>query len=286
MKRLAILTIAAAALWAAGRGDTDNWKFEDRDTVQRTFDVAGGTGAPKLLVDNVFGYIHVTAAAGRQVRVTVQKHTIGRSAEAIAESKREVKLDISQQGNFVRLYEDGPFRSASGGTSYRCEEYYGYRVTYDFDVEAPPEIELTLKSMNGGTIAVKGTTGDYQIHGFNGGIDMEDIAGSGSIRTFNGKLKVAYAKNPARASDFKTFNGTMDVWFQAPLNADLTMKSFNGGVWADFDVTPLPAQTSAQGGRIIYSSRNRTHEVRAGAGGPKLTFEGFNGAIKLHTKGQ
>jgi len=283
---LAVCAVSAGAL-SAESADRD-WQYEDRATEQRTFDLSGGSGSPKVLVDNLFGYIHVTAAPGRQVHVTVQKKAVGRSPEAIADSKREVKLDMSQQGNFVRLYEDGPFRSHDGGTNYRGEDYYGYRVYYDFDVQVPPETELTLKSMNGGTIEVKGTTGDYDINGFNGGIDLEDIAGSGHVRTFNGKLKVVYAKNPARDTDFKTFNGTMDVYFQPPLNADLSMKTFNGGVYADFDVTPLPIQTSSSGGgHIIYSSRdrNRTSQARAGTGGPKLSFEGFNGAIRLHTKG-
>ena len=276
----AALAIGVTAL-AAARSDWSNWQFEDRSTEQRTFTVAGG--APKLLVDTLFGYIHVTAAAGSQVRVTVQKKTIGRSQEAIADSKREVKFDISQQGNVVRLYEDGPFRSSNGGTNYRGEEYYGYRVYYDCDIEVPRETALSLKNMNGGTIEVKGTEGDYEIHGFNGGIDMEDVAGSGSIQTFNGKMKVVYAKNPTGATNFKTFNGAMDIYFRPPLNADLTMKTFNGGVYSDFDVTPLP--TTVNGGHLIYSSRNRSTQARAGAGGPALNFQGFNGSIRLHTKG-
>lgn len=281
----AILTATAAVAISAAARDDDwrNWQYQDRDSVQRTFNLAG-SDQPKLLVDNLIGYVHVTAAPGREMKVTVQKHAYGRSQAAIDDSKREVKLDLSQQGNYVRLYVDGPFRSHDGGTNYRGEDYYGYRVEYDFDVQVPAESQLTLKTMFGGDIEARGTTGDFDIHGFNGGIDLEDIAGSGSVHTFNGKVKVAFARNPQRATSFKTFNGAMDVYFRPPLNADISMKSFNGGVYADFDATPLPIQANVNGGRIIYSSRNRTTKARAGSGGPLLSFEGFNGTIRLHTK--
>ncbi|HXS96015.1 MAG TPA: hypothetical protein VN736_15525 [Candidatus Limnocylindrales bacterium] len=284
MKTLSVVLLAAAAITVAAQSRWENWKYDDTDKVQRSFDV-GGSGAPKLLVDTLLGSVHVTAASGKQIAVSVQKHARGRSPEAIADSKRDVKLDISQQGNYVRLYVDGPFRDHDGGTNYRGDDYYGYRVEYDFDVQVPADTELDLHSLHG-DINVKGTTGDLDIHGFSGKVDLEDVSGSGNIRTFNGPMKVSFARNPQRPTNFKTFNGEMEVFFKAPLNADLSTKTFNGGVYADFDVTALPLQpVNSKGGHIIYSSNvNRTSKSRVGSGGPLLSFEGFNGAIKLHAK--
>ena len=56
----------------------------------------------------------------------------------------------------------------------------------------------------------------------------------------NGKLKVAFARNPEHDSQFHTLNGAMDVYFHEPLNADLHFKTLNGGVYADFDVSSIP----------------------------------------------
>jgi hypothetical protein len=165
-----------------------------------------GAAARKLLVDNIHGFVHVTGAAGSQVQVSIEKHIYADSSEAMAEAKRDVKMDMSQQGNFVRLYEDGPFRT-SNGTNYRGESYYGYRVVFDFEVQVPFDTELVLKALNNG-ILVKKTTGDYDIHGLNGGIEMEDVAGSGLVSTLNGKVKVTFSKNPAKATQFKTLNGS------------------------------------------------------------------------------
>jgi hypothetical protein len=276
--------MAALPLAAAGWDDDHHWKLDEKETVKRSFDVTGGSGAKKLLVDNIHGYVHVTGYSGTQVQVSIEKHIYADSSEAMAEAKRDVKMDMSQQGNFVRLYEDGPFRT-DNGTNYRGESYYGYRVVFDFDVQVPVDTELVLKTINRGDIQVKKTTGDYEIHGLNGGIEMDEVAGSGLVSTLNGKVKVTFSKNPSKATQFKTLNGSVDVYFQAGLNADLRFKKLNGGIYTDFEVTSLPQTVSgdSSNGRFKYGS-DHSMAGRAGKGGPELSFDTLNGSIRLHSK--
>jgi hypothetical protein len=284
MRRTLILLAAAWPLAASGWDDNHRWRVDEKETLQRTFDLGGGSGGRKLLVDNIHGFIHVTGTGGSQVRVTVEKHIYAVSNDAMAEAKRDVKLEMSQQGSFVRLYEDGPFRG-SHGTNYRGDDYYGYRVVFDFDVQVPYDTELVLKGVNHGDIQVKKTTGDYDIHGLNGGIEMEDVAGSGLVSTLNGKVKVTFSKNPVKATQFKTLNGSVDVYFQNGLNADLRFQKLNGGVYTDFEVTALP-QTVAGGGshdKFVYHSDHKMNG-RAGKGGPELSFDTLNGSIRLHSR--
>ena len=289
MKRIVyVLAILLPALGHGQRHDRHgrNWRVEDKENVNRTFDVSAGSGPQKLLVDNVNGYIHVTGYSGRQIQLTAVKQIGADSSEAAAEGKRDVKLDISQQGNFVRLYVDGPFRSHDG-VNYRGDDYYGYRVYFDFDIQVPFATELVLKTVNDGAIEVKKTSGDYDIHGLNGGIEMDEISGSGFIGTLNGPLKVTFAKNPVKSSEFRTLNGRVDVYFQPGLNADLNLHTLNGGVYTDFDITSRPTQPQAGGpvnGRFTYRSNGREMAARAGSGGPELTFHALNGPIRLHSK--
>ena len=285
MRGTLILMLAALPLAANGWDDDHRWKLDEKETLKRTFDTAGGSSARKLLVDNIHGFIHITGTSGPQVLVSLEKHIYADSAEAMAEAKRDIKMDMSQQGNFVRLYEDGPFRTASG-TNYRGESYYGYRVVFDFDVQVPYDTELVLKTVNHGDIQVKKTTGDYDIHGLNGGIEMEDVAGSGLVSTLNGKVKVTFSKNPSKATQFKTLNGSVDVYFQNGLNADLKFKKLNGGIYTDFEVAALPQPAVAgdnSSGKFIYRS-NRQMTGRAGKGGPELSFDTLNGSIRLHSR--
>jgi len=282
MRYPAILALAALPLTICARDYDKTWKLDEKDSIHKTFDVS--SSGRKLLVDNIHGYVHVTGYGGTQVQVSVEKHIYADRQEAVDEAKRDVKLDMSQQGSFVRLYEDGPFRTSSG-MNYRGEDYYGYRVVFNFDVQVPFDTELVLKTVNQGDIQVKKTTGDYDIHGLNGGIEMEDIAGSGAVNTLNGTVKVTYSKNPEKATQYKTLNGTVDVYFRDGLNADLKFKKLNGGIYTDFDVTTLPQIESGDGrnGRFVYRS-DRTIGGRTGRGGPELRFETLNGSIRLHTK--
>src|SRR5207244_9704203 len=145
MKPLALLTIATRApvtLLACGWDDERNGRVNEQETIRKTFDVASASNPKKVLVDNISGFIHVTGYGGSQVQVSVVKQIHADSNEAAQEAKRDVKLDLSQQGNFVRLYEDGPFRTANDGVNYRGDRYYGYRVVFDFDIQVPYDTEL------------------------------------------------------------------------------------------------------------------------------------------------
>jgi hypothetical protein len=270
--------LTMAALPALASDHWDDWKVEDHEKITRSFTVGSGSNPRRLLVDNVDGFIHVTGTAGSEIKMSVDRHTKAESKEAMEEAKRDVKLDISQQGNFVRVYADGPFRNNNRG-----ERYYNYRVKFDCEIQVPKDAEIVLHSLSS-EINVKGTGGDFDVHTLNGPIDMESVAGSGSVHTLNGNVKVAFAKNPEKASTFHTLNGTVDIYFQKPLNASLKYHTLNGGVWADFDVQP--ETTSSGNGHLIYgpARSNRNGSARVGSGGPQLSFEGLNGAIRLHTK--
>jgi hypothetical protein len=284
MRGTLILMIAALPLAANGWDDDHRWKLDEKETLKRTFDTAAASGGRKLLVDDVQGFVHITGYSGSQVQVSIEKHIYADSNEAMTEAKRDVKMDMSQQGNFVRLYEDGPFRTTNG-TNYRGESYYGYRVVFDCDVQVPYDTELVLKTVNRGDIQVRKTTGDYEIHGLNGGIEMEEVAGSGLVSTLNGKVKVTFSRNPAKATQFKTLNGSVDVYFQNGLNADLKFKKLNGGIFTDFEVTALPQPVPAgdgRNGKFVYRSDRQT-AGRAGKGGPELSFDTLNGSIRLHS---
>jgi hypothetical protein len=283
MKPILLTALALLAGSLMVHADDRNWKYDQHESMSKTFEIPSSGGARRLLVDNINGFIHVTGAAGNQVRMSVDRETRAWSTEAAAEAAREVKLDMSQQGNFVRLYADGPFRG-NNGTNYRGDDYYGYRVIFNFEIEVPPDTEVVLKNLNS-PIEVHKTTADYDIHGLNGKIDVEQISGSGEIQTLNGSVKVTYTRNPQRETHFKTLNGSIEVHFQPRLDADLHFKKLNGEIYTDFDVTLLPNAGSLHdlNGRFVYRS-DRSAAGRAGKGGPELDFETLNGSIRLYSR--
>jgi hypothetical protein len=285
MKSLAVclLLIAPALVHGQRYRDRDSWRFDDTEKIQRSFTFSGGD-PHRLVVDNVSGVIHVTGRPGGSVEVSVTRRTRAVSDSAIAEAKRDVKLDMDQQGNSVRLYADGPFRNHGG--DYRGDDYYGYHVIFDYEIQVPADTELVLKTVND-HIAVEKTTGEFTINGVNGGIDMTDVAGSGVVRTVNGPVKASFTRNPAKPTEFRSVNGNVEVRFQPGLNADLAFKTLNGGIYTDFDVVarPVAGSTENVNGKYLYRVDRRNMAARTGSGGPEFKFETVNGSITLRSKG-
>jgi DUF4097 and DUF4098 domain-containing protein YvlB len=162
-----------------------------------------------------------------------------------------------------------------------------YDFTYNFKVRVPRDIYLELKTVNDSHVLVEGTSGDYKISNVNGGIEMREVEGSGSVHTVNGKVTVSFARNPKQATSFKSVNGTLDVTFRGGLNADAKMKTMNGGLYTDFPVTALPVSASVQperrDGGFVWKS-NRMTGVRIGSGGPELSFETLNGNVLIKNR--
>ena len=71
-----------------------------------------------------------------------------------------------------------------------------YEFNYDFKIRVPRDISLELKTVNHSHITVEGTSGDFKISNVNGGIEMQEVEGSGSVHTVNGPVKVTFARNP------------------------------------------------------------------------------------------
>ncbi len=286
-KLIAALTLTSALALCQSRNgrheDWRNWDYKDSQTIEKSFDVSKGGDARKLRVDQMNGYIHITGGSGPQIKVTLHKETHGRSQAAVDEGKRDVNLEMTQQSNYVRLNETAPWRKSNGDDNYRGDDWYGYHVALNVDIEVPAGTELDLHSFNDG-VEIKRTSGDYNVHAFNGPINMEDVSGSGEVQSFNGPVNVSYRQNPQKDTLYKTFNGELNVKFQPDFNADLHFKTFHGDIFSDFDVQPLPTMVSGKltGGHYLFRSNGGSG--RAGKGGPVLSFDAFNGRISLRTK--
>ena len=260
-------------------------EVEQNETIQKTYPVSGA--APKkVIVDNVNGSIRVSGYAGNEVRLVAHKRLRADSSEAAEQARRDVRLDISQDANTVRFYVDGPFRCRDGGV--HIDRDPGYEVKYDFELQVPHDTATDLKTINDGQIVMNDVAGDYKVNNINGSIEMTEISGSGKVYALNGKVKVLFRENPRAKSSFGSLNGEVRVTFQPDLNADLRFKTFNGGVYTDYPVSYLRLPASAgerRDGKFVYKSSDWS-AVRVGHGEPELSFDAFNGNIRILNRGQ
>ena len=120
-------------------------------------------------------------------------------------------------------------------------------------------------------------------HSVNGGIEMKDVGGSGSVQTVNGGVNVAFAEIPRTECSFKSVNGGLTVKFPPSLSADIRMKTVNGQAFTDFESTTLPnaeGLAERKGNMFVYRS-NRAVGFRVGGGGVEHKFETVNGSIRI-----
>ncbi len=273
MRLLIFLSLVTAALPAMA-------EVEERASESRAF-----SNAKLLIVDNVWGSIDVTGYSGNEVQVEVAKRIRGESQERVEAARREIRLDMSQSGDTVKLYVDGPFRCHCQDGGFSSDRgHAGYEVTYDFHIRAPRQARIDLYTVNRGQIRVQDVAGDFDIHNVNGGIELRGMSGSGRARTVNGRVVAAFAANPTRDTGFETVNGDVDVTFQQGLSADVRMSTMHGGMYTDYDVTALPeaAAPERRDGKFVYH-RSGVAGVRIGSGGVNLRFKTLNGDIFIRS---
>jgi hypothetical protein len=278
---LAVMAARFAAPYLDGSG-SDHWSVREKEIIQKTLTLSGPP--MRLVVDNVDGYVHVTGISGSQVRVTAHKVIRAETDSDLQEAKNEVKLDITEKPGAVSVYYDAPWRCNGEGRGCHGEHRRFYNVTYDIDVEVPRSARTVVSTVNNGDIRIDKTDGPFDVSNINGGISMDAVSGAGDAHTINGPLTVHFAKNPSGPSSFKTLNGALDVYLQPNLSADLLFKTFNGQIYSDFEVTPRATpttQTEQRDGKFVYHSRG-ARGGRVGRGGPELSFDAFNGNIRLH----
>lgn len=288
MKKAVLLAIVVMTAGLNTWAQRSRYEVQEKETIRRTLEFSAGNGTRTLEIDNVSGSILVTGYDGRNVEVVANKTISAESQDKVQTAKQEVRLDITDQSDTVRIYVDEPNRCncPDGERGWRNNRRWrnpGYNVKFDFDVRVPREATVRLRTVNDGSIKVENIAGDFDVDDVNGRVEMLEVSGSGRAYALNGGLKVTFASNPKKDSYFGSLNGGVEVAFQPNLSADLRFKTFNGGVYTDFPITALPtpaARAERRDGKFVYRS-NGFQGARVGSGGPELQFDGFNGDVKI-----
>jgi DUF4097 and DUF4098 domain-containing protein YvlB len=272
---------AFASAWASDWDDS--LTVQEQETIERTF-----PAAKKIDVDNFDGSITVVGSDAGEIKVEIHKTIRARSPEKAQEAKREVRLDMTEQDDELRVFADGPFRCKcqDGSINYRGSRFYGYEVSFDFTLRVPRETSLRLRTVNRGNIRAQDTDGAFDVDNVNGGVELTEISGSGHAYALNRPLHVSFRRNPTGASDFGSLNGDVEVAFRPGLSADVWLKTFNGNAYTDFDVKALPSRPAVReqkDGKYVYKG-NQFYGVRVGQGGPELKFDAFNGDIRIRNR--
>lgn len=262
--------------------------FTEHSESQQTLRYAQAVGRT-LDVRAIEGAITVEGYDGRDVEMLIKKSISAETQGDLRDAENEVMLDTSDDATTVKAIVRYPHDVVCGerGDRNKRSEHWSeprYRVRYDFTVRVPRNTRIELCTINEGNIVVSGVQSDFVVRSVNGRITMMDMAGSGQATTVNGGVTASFTAAPRAASLFKTINGHVIVTMPDNLAADLRMKTFNGGLFTDFEVQAVPTATAVNAersdGKFIYRSNGYT-SVRVGAGGPELTLDTLNGDVRV-----
>jgi putative adhesin len=262
--------------------DEAGWTEREQEKIEKSFAMPPPAGRRSLEIDNVWGSIEVVGTGSDRAQVTVNKSIRAESKGKIEQARKDVTLDVTQQGDALRLYVNGPFRCDCHDCE-RSRDDQGYIVKMDFQVQVPRDIDIKIKTVNDGHVSVRDINGSFLVRNVNGDIQIRDIAGSGTARTVNGPVKVSFRQNPREASDFETVNGAVELAFAHDLAADFKFKTFNGGIYSDFPVTALPVEGMKEehhGAKVVFRA-DRYTGARVNSGGPQIKVENLNGDIRI-----
>jgi hypothetical protein len=202
----------------------------------------------------------------------------------IARAKREVHLDVKQDGNRILACVNGPFRHSSNSGNEACQhsnvwyEDNQYSVRFDFELHVPAATKIMLSTINEGDIKVERVSGGFDLHNVNGGVELDAVTGGGDAKTVNGDVKATFATNPRADCSFSTVNGSVHMYFPPDLSAQLRYKTLSGDVYSDFPLAPVPETRNG----VIAFRRGRFSNGQVGSGGPEIQFNTLNGNIFVH----
>lgn len=239
MKRIFVITSFAivAALWIS----VTAWAQEanpDRLTV--TWSDPTRPGLLKVTVMD--GSVTVKTHTGRDVLIDAK----GRS--------RSNRRTPTEAGGLRRIEMNTTGLSVEEENNVMSITTRNFSHSTDIEIQAPTKTNLTLKSMNGGTITVDGVEGEIEVTNMNGGVTVNNVAGSVVAHSMNGKVLASLRDaTPQKPMAFTSMNGSIDVTLPSSVKANVKMRTDNGDIWSDFDIQLRPSNTQP----TVQDSRNR-----------------------------
>jgi len=230
---------------------------------------------PKMLrVSMLTGSITVKGAAVKEV--TVEVHSRGARETGSKGGMRR----IGPSGGEVRAEEiDNTVRISVGHSNQPT----------DLVITVPRDTSLKLRSTNDGSISAADLEGEFDVNNLNGPVTLSNVSGTVIAHSLNGQVKVTMAKvDPKKPMSFSTLNGDVDVTLPTDTKASVKMKSDNGQILSDFEVTP------SEGPRVEGGKRDAKGMYRVAiprffhgninGGGQQIDFTTMNGTIYIRRK--
>jgi len=154
------------------------------------------------------------------------------------------------------------------------------RKNEDAEIYLPKNQKIAVTSTWHGNISIDGFGNEVEATcELNGGMTLNNISGPLTANTLNGEIDVIFdGISQDSPTSLNTTNGAIDVSLPGNTPADISMSSWNGDMYSNFDIK----STSNEDAMRKVSSRKTVGTINGG--GVNITFKSTNGNIYLRKK--
>lgn len=181
-------------------------------------------------------------------------------------------LEIEEEGNVVSV-------SAQS-----------FKAATDLVIQVPVSSSLEIRTNMDGSIVVDGVGGEIDINNINGPVTLKNVSGNTLVHTVTGDIQAELTRIAAdKPMSFSTMNGDIDVTLPADARANFKMKTDQGEIYTDFDMSvgrksgrAEAAEKTEQGKYRISFDKSLLGVVNGG--GTEISFNTFSGDIYIRKR--
>ena len=181
-------------------------------------------------------------------------------------------LEIEEEGNVVSV-------SAQS-----------FKAATDLVIQVPVASSIEIRTNMDGTIVVEGIGGEIDINNINGPVTLKNVSGNTLVHTVTGDIQAELTRIAAdKPMSFSTMNGDIDVTLPADARANFKMKTDQGEIYTDFDMSvgrksgrAEAAEKTEQGKYRISFDKSLLGVVNGG--GTEISFNTFSGDIYIRKR--
>ena len=165
-----------------------------------------------------------------------------------------------------------------------------WKAATDLVIQVPVTTSLEVRSTMDGVVVVEGVSGEIDINNINGPVTLTNVSGNTLVHAVNGDITVVMNRVAAdKPMSFSTMTGDIDVTLPADIKANLKMKTDQGEIYTDFDMTVGRKATRAEESEKTEAGKYRITFDKSllglvNGGGPEISFNTFSGDIYIRKK--
>jgi len=236
------------------------------DEWVRSYTLAKGG---RFEIANENGQIDVKGTQGSEVKVKAFREVTSNSDEDAQRRLKDLKMreDVSSDRVFIQ--------AETGGMDHMG---FGRGLGVRYEVEVPPGLTVTVKTMNGG-VKLDDVDGKITAGTTNGNVTGDGVTGEVQGSTVNGSVSMTL---DAVSGDVRlmTVNGAVRLEVPPTVNADLDAATVNGGVSVDEKLGLAEVSRDRGSFGPATSIRGRLNK-----GGPRLSLQTTNGGVRVSAPG-